>query len=424
MSNKNKLDAKNTRLEQCNQELKEIYSTMKNKLPNGTITIIENGDYDVAAYKSAHIDVPSFEEGEAVGNALADSIVERTITTFSNHRISKIGSYAFARHAGLKTIDIPNVTHIDLYGFNYCTGLTEIELPKVERIESQSFNSCSKLSRLDAPVLNYIGAHSMTASGLTQLILRNTETVCTLQNAAAIDMTPIAKREGYIYVPDDLVKTYRDATNWSTYATQIRKLSELDTEIIIPEEYQKVKYIESTGTQYIDTGTKLNENSSLIISFKPTSATSGAIFGSRTSATENNFSVLLSGEASNPTVVADFNNYQLNRLQTAATLNAMHVVEMNKTEIRINADVHKITDFAVFTTPANAYLFGGSGSMPWNTKASIQLYECKLYQEEALIRHFIPCYRKEDGVIGLYDLVENKFYQNNGTESFIKGQDI
>lgn len=41
-----------------------------------------------------------------------------------------------------------------------------------------------------------------------------------------------------------------------------------------------------------------------------------------------------------------------------------------------------------------------------------------------LIRDFIPCYRKLDWVIGMYDLVNWQFYVNSWTESFTKGPDV
>lgn len=40
------------------------------------------------------------------------------------------------------------------------------------------------------------------------------------------------------------------------------------------------------------------------------------------------------------------------------------------------------------------------------------------------IRNFIPCYRKSDNVIGMYDLITKTFYENAGTGTFIKGNDI
>lgn len=36
----------------------------------------------------------------------------------------------------------------------------------------------------------------------------------------------------------------------------------------------------------------------------------------------------------------------------------------------------------------------------------------------------VPCYRRSDGVIGMYDIVSNKFFTNEGTGSFTKGADV
>lgn len=171
-----------------------------------------------------------YKDGYTDGELIGDSIVERTITEYINHRITKIGGYAFARHSGLTKIDIPNVEAIEQYGFNYCTGLTEIELPKVKTIASQAFNSCGKLTRVDAPMLEKIEAYSFTASKLTTLIIRQNSNVCTLTSTSAIKSTPIESGTGYIYVPDELVDSYKAASNWSAFATQIKPISELEVQ--------------------------------------------------------------------------------------------------------------------------------------------------------------------------------------------------
>ena len=51
-------------------------------------------------------------------------------------------------------------------------------------------------------------------------------TVCTLETNFVFDNTPIASGTGYIYVSDNLVDTYKAATNWSAYASQIVAISE------------------------------------------------------------------------------------------------------------------------------------------------------------------------------------------------------
>ena len=77
-------------------------------------------------------------------------------------------------------------------------------------------------------------AASIGASGfincttLTAVIIRKSDSICTLTNINAFSGTPIASGTGYIYVPNDLVDSYKAATNWSTYATQIKPISELE----------------------------------------------------------------------------------------------------------------------------------------------------------------------------------------------------
>ena len=57
-------------------------------------------------------------------------------------------------------------------------------------------------------------------------------------------------------------------------------------------------------------------------------------------------------------------------------------------------------------------------------KPKLTIYSWKFYQDDILIRDFIPCYRKSDNVIGMYDTVNGIFYTNKGTGTFLKGNDI
>lgn len=53
-----------------------------------------------------------------------------------------------------------------------------------------------------------------------------------------------------------------------------------------------------------------------------------------------------------------------------------------------------------------------------------KFYYCKFLLNGEIIREFIPCYRKQDGEIGLYDLINNQFYSNDGTGQFSKGPNV
>jgi hypothetical protein len=60
---------------------------------------------------------------------------------------------------------------------------------------------------------------------LTTVILRVNK-VCTLANVSAFNNTPIKNGSGYVYVPSALVDSYKAASNWSTYAAQIRAIED------------------------------------------------------------------------------------------------------------------------------------------------------------------------------------------------------
>lgn len=54
--------------------------------------------------------------------------------------------------------------------------------------------------------------------------------------------------------------------------------------------------------------------------------------------------------------------------------------------------------------------------------SKMKLYNFKLYDSTTVVRDYIPCYRKGDGEIGLYELIEGRFLTNQGTGIFNKGR--
>lgn len=51
-------------------------------------------------------------------------------------------------------------------------------------------------------------------------------------------------------------------------------------------------------------------------------------------------------------------------------------------------------------------------------------YGLKLFKNNEVIQDFIPCYRKSDGVIGMYDVITKQFFTNQGTGIFLKGSNV
>ena len=150
-----------------------------------------------------------------------------TLTTVDFPLAIDLGSNIFSSCSSLTTADFPAATSISNFMFQSCTKLTTVDFPAVTRIGQNAFQNCTKLTTVDFPAVNTIMQYAFSyCSALTALILRNPNAVCTLSNTNAFTSTPIASGTGYIYVPSALVDSYKAATNWSTYANQIRAIED------------------------------------------------------------------------------------------------------------------------------------------------------------------------------------------------------
>ena len=170
-----------------------------------------------------------YAEGYEKGDSNMDGILTRRATTIRNDRITYLGLEVFRNYDSLAIADFPNVTSTGVNVFYACYALHTVNLPSLISISTNMFAYSSLLKRLDFPSVESIsgGAFSGCAR-LVTLILRKADAVCTLANVNAFTNTPIAKGTGLIYVPDNLVEQYKAATNWSTYANQIKPISELE----------------------------------------------------------------------------------------------------------------------------------------------------------------------------------------------------
>jgi hypothetical protein len=159
-----------------------------------------------------------------------------------------VRDYAFYNSANLKTAHFPGATSIGVNAFIGCKKLTKVYFPAATTIGANAFMSCEVLAEADFPLvttinnaafaycysLSTLNVSSLTrvetrafwgCSRLASVILRG-QTMCTISNSDAFGGTPIASGSGYVYVPDNLVDSYKTAQNWSTYANQIKPLSE------------------------------------------------------------------------------------------------------------------------------------------------------------------------------------------------------
>ena len=59
----------------------------------------------------------------------------------------------------------------------------------------------------------------------------------------------------------------------------------------------------------------------------------------------------------------------------------------------------------------------------YSRNAGMYIYMAQIYENDTLVRNFIPARQNSDGKIGMYDTVTNRFFTNDGTGTFIAGPD-
>ena len=145
--------------------------------------------------------------------------------------VTSIETGAFNGCTNLALTELPSgITSMVNDAFNGCTNLALTELPSgVTSIKPRVFNGCTSLTEMTClGNITTIETGAFTyCTKLSKFALPNITSVPTLSSTDAFHSTPIASGTGYIYVPDDLVESFKSATNWSTYADQIKAISEM-----------------------------------------------------------------------------------------------------------------------------------------------------------------------------------------------------
>lgn len=196
---------------------------------------------------------------------------------------------------------------------------------------------------------------------------------------------------------------------------------------LIPSTYQQVEYIESTGTQYIDTDIKTKDIYSVLLDLQfsdiSTDQRNGAyLFES------NIVKSLFLGVTQSKFYMSCGANYpnEFNYSASSATTERVRLgvnipdhnmfLEQNDNRFFKSRKKRCLFEFLLFATNFT----NGAGSF-----CKEKIYSARFYDAlGGLIGDFAPCYKKSNNEIGLYDTVSKTFFANQGTGTFIKGEDV
>lgn len=184
----------------------------------------------------------------------------------------------------------------------------------------------------------------------------------------------------------------------------------------LPSGYTKLDYIESSGTQYIDTGFIPNQDSAVHIVCQPTVASGWqGIFGARSATNVGEFGVDIPAGTTLRSVYGTGNV-----TTTVSTVATKLDIYKNKNVCTINGAV-LTNSTETFSSGYPIWIFDkNTAGSKWNP-CSMKLYSCKVYDNGTLVRDFIPC-KNASGTIGLWDNVNSVFYANAGTGTFSTGK--
>jgi hypothetical protein len=225
------------------------------------------------------------------------------------------------------------------------------------------------------------------------------------------DFIPILDENDVAYLYDKVEKKfyYNSGTGTFNYKKKDSQNMQLT----------KVNYIESTGTQYIDTGVKPSNSTKVDIKFMYNSL-NGFVYGSRTSSSGSDaheFIINASG-----LVFPQFDGQHSEVSSSYNKIGEEYILSNSQSGAYINGNLIKSYNTATFSSKHSMFLFGlnQNGTVEYR-KFIGRLYYCKIYDGDTLVRDFVPVIDGSN-IACLYDRVEKKCYYNAGTGTFSYGE--
>lgn len=186
----------------------------------------------------------------------------------------------------------------------------------------------------------------------------------------------------------------------------------------LPDGYTELEYIQSAGTQYINTGVQPNQNTRVTATAYLTPSDAGTwLFGARNANSDSTFGFLSYENAYR----SDYNTDQ-NKTIPAAYSDPFEI-DKNKNQTQINGEKEATSSAGTFQCNYPLILFANNSGGNISGFGSGKIYQLSVYDNGILVRNFIPC-QNPSGEIGLYDTENSQFYGNAGTGVFIAGPEV
>lgn len=240
-------------------------------------------------------------------------------------------------------------------------------------------------------------------------------------NGGTISLTSFKLYSFKIWQDGDLVRDFIPVLDMDNVACLYDKISEqkfynLGTGAFkyatIEDEYREVGYIESTGTEWIDTEYTINTSTdSVYLEFEALDTTVYKwLFGEHDS--NARFGIGTGDGVGKRNIAYGASTY---KVADSKIFDGKHIFQADSTGVYL--DGTKIANYSSFKSTSTLYLFnlnlsGGT----YQTKARVWKYQH--YRDGELIRDMYPALSKSINRAGLFDRVSMRFFGNNGAGEF------
>ena len=193
----------------------------------------------------------------------------------------------------------------------------------------------------------------------------------------------------------------------------------------LPAGYTQLAFLESSGTQYIDTGVVFGKTNGFSVTSQSVAPVSNQIVcGSRVDSGDTRCMVGVNYLNNKNFVYVGWNEVKTSGWVDDYDMGTTVVNFLNSGTYDCRRRLSgSLGTLASQTSPF--YLFGAKTT----SLGSIIYGKCRIREVQIsagtnVIRHFIPARRDSDSELGMYDLVNDVFYVNQGTGAFIGGDPV
>ena len=241
------------------------------------------------------------------------------------------------------------------------------------------------------------------------------------------------------YTANTITLSARESNAGKTVAIVIRMKNKY--EVVFNSGDRESDYIESTGTQYIltdyypKTNTKIELNLSFNGTFQAPSATGkgGAFLGSIDN-NHNVYTINFGANSGQYNTIFPWFNKEYGYGSSIESFGISDAIRTNRNTLTIDPKNGKVTYSTASKnitkkTVDNAEplcLFGRNKDgeiLPFGSY-NMRLYSLTISEDGIIKKHMVPSYSAINDEVGLYDTVEEKFWGNNGTGTFNRGETI